>query len=73
MLLNFANVGLARAMCAYAETTSGSAVETWQPARRRLPLSLMATGSPVRRFRPYPDDVPIRRSFPSAMYAAGTQ
>jgi len=27
----------------------------------------------VRRFRPHPDDVPIRRSFPSAMYATGTQ
>ena len=31
MLLSFANAGLARAMCAYAETTSGPVVETWAP------------------------------------------
>jgi len=73
MLLNFANVGLTRAMCAYAETTSGSVAETWTSAHLRLPLSLIAMGSPVRRFRPHPEDVPMSRSFPSAMDATGTQ
>jgi hypothetical protein len=73
VLLNYANVGLIRAMCAYAETTSGSFVETWTSARRPFPLSLIATGSPVRRFRPHPEDVPMSRSFPSAMDATGTQ
>lgn len=71
--MNFANVWLTRAMYAYAETTSSSVVETCTSARRRFPLSLIATGSPVRRFRPYPNDVPIRRSFPSPMYATGTE
>ena len=38
-----------------------------------LPLSLIATGSPVRRFRPHPEDVPMSRSSPSATYATGTR
>ena len=51
----------------------GSFVKTWTSARLRLPLSLIATGSPVRKFRPHPEDVPISRSIPSAMYATGMQ
>jgi menaquinone-specific isochorismate synthase len=61
ILLNLAKLWLSRAITPYSSTTPASSVRTSTSAGRRLPLSRISTGSPVRRLRPHAKGVPISR------------